>query len=156
MEFWESAARTYSRGSEKTAYFVSSQPASRQCPFPRRLCPTGGIGDEQHAPEPEFVLIRNREFRTILPRDYLTEQFLNRMGLSDRQSKAVKFVKEHGRITNKEYQENFGLKKRQASDDLKELENIGVIKKVGTTGRGTYYVVRGAKGAKGAFFRLYF
>lgn len=104
----------------------------------------------QHVPEPEFVLLRNKEFRSILPRDYMTEQVLNKLGLNERQIGAVKFIKNEGKITNKEYQENFGLKKRQASDDFKELENKGVIKKIGTTGRGTYYVLRGAKGAKGA------
>jgi len=103
----------------------------------------------QHVPEPEFVLIRNKEFRSILPRDYFTEQVLNRMGLDERQIGTVKFLKTHGQITNKEYQENFGLKKCQATDDLKELENKGIIKKIGTTGRGTYYVLRGVKGAKG-------
>ena len=104
----------------------------------------------QHTPEPEFVLIRNKEFRTILPRDYLTDQVLIRMGFNERQIGAVKFIKDRGQITNKEYQENFGLKKRQATDDLKELENKEIVKKIGTTGRGTYYVLRGAKGAKGA------
>lgn len=104
----------------------------------------------QNAPEPEFILIRNKEFRAILPRDYLTEQILHRMGLNERQVKAVIFIKEYGKITNMEYKKNFGLKKRQATDDLKELEVKGVVEKVGTTGRGTYYILRGAKGAKGA------
>ncbi len=67
---------------------------------------------ENNSPEPEFILIRNKEFRTILPRDFLTDQVLNRIGLNERQIQAVKYVKEKGRITNKEYQENFGLMKR--------------------------------------------
>ncbi len=75
----------------------------------------------QGVPEPEFALIRNVEFRIILSRDVYTE--------------AVKFIKVGGRITNKEYQERFGLKKRQSTDDLKELENKGVLKRVGTTGK---------------------
>ncbi len=104
----------------------------------------------QHTPEPEFVLIRNMEFRTILPRDIFTEATLKKLGLNERQVKAVKHMKQKGRITNKEYQEEFGVKKRQATDDLKMLEKKNIFIKVGTTGRGTYYVLRGAKGAKGA------
>jgi len=104
----------------------------------------------QGAPEPEFVLIRNVEFRTILPRDVFTEEILNKIGLNERQIKAVKFIKVEGRITNKEYQKTFGLKKRQSTDDLKELETKEILKRVGTTGRGTYYILKGAlKGRKG-------
>lgn len=97
----------------------------------------------QKAPEPEFILIRNVEFRTILSRDIYPETVLIKLGLSERQVEAVKFIKVGGRITNKEYQERFGLKKRQSTDDLKELENKGVLKRVGTTGRGTYYILKG-------------
>ncbi|MFH1868486.1 MAG: ATP-binding protein [Candidatus Omnitrophota bacterium] len=43
----------------------------------------------QGAAEPEFVLIRNVEFRTILPRDIYTEDVLAKMGLNERQMKAV-------------------------------------------------------------------
>lgn len=105
---------------------------------------------EHGLPEPEFVSIRNLEFKTILPRDMFTEVALQQLGLNERQLQAVKYVKEKGQITNKEYQKNFGLKKRQATDDLKELESKEIIKKIGTTGRGTYYVLRGANGAKRA------
>ncbi|PIP19524.1 MAG: transcriptional regulator [Candidatus Omnitrophica bacterium CG08_land_8_20_14_0_20_41_16] len=104
----------------------------------------------QGAPEPEFVLIRNVEFRMILPRDVFTEEALNKIGLNERQIEAVKFIKVGGRITNKEYQKTFGLKKRQSTDDLKELETKGILSRVGTTGRGTYYILKGApKGRKG-------
>jgi len=97
----------------------------------------------QGAPEPEFVLIRNVEFRTILPRDIYTEGILTKLGLNERQVEAVKFIKVGGRITNKEYQEKFELKKRQSTDDLKELEDKGILRRVGTTGRGTYYILKG-------------
>lgn len=104
----------------------------------------------QSAPEPEFVLIRNVEFRVILPRDIFTENALAKMGLNERQLAAIKYVKEKGQISNKEYQENFKSKKRQTTNDLKTLHGKGIFTKIGTTGRGTYYVLRGANGAKGA------
>ena len=101
-------------------------------------------------PEPEFVSVRNREFRTILSRDVYTDDVLAKLGLNERQVEAVKFVKVEGRITNKEYQAKFNLKKRQSTDDLKELESNGIFTRIGTTGKGTYYILKGApKGRKG-------
>ncbi len=73
-------------------------------------------------------------------KDIYTEENLRKMGLNERQIKAVMYVKKTAKITNKEYQENFGIKKRQATDDLKVLEEKGIFEKVGTTGKGTYYV----------------
>ena len=63
-----------------------------------RQCKAHGL------PEPEFVSVRNLEFKTILARDIYTENVLSNLGLNDRQIEAVKFVKVEGRITNKEYQ----------------------------------------------------
>ncbi len=105
---------------------------------------------EHGLPEPEFVSVRNLEFKTILARDIYTDDVLLRLGLNERQMEAVKFVKVEGRITNKEYQGKFDLKKRQSTDDLKELEIKGILARVGTTGKGTYYILKGApKGRKG-------
>jgi ATP-dependent DNA helicase RecG len=78
----------------------------------------------QHAPEPEFVLIRNKEFRTILSRDTFTENSLVRLGLNERQIKAIKYVKEKGRITNREYRQLTGLSDEGARKDL-----VGIIEK---------------------------
>ncbi len=103
----------------------------------------------QGAPEPEFVLIRNVEFRTILARDIYTEDVLAKMGLNERQSKAIKYIKEKGRISNQIYQEINKVIKRTASRDLSGLVSLGVFKKTGITGKGTFYVLRGHKGDKG-------
>jgi len=104
----------------------------------------------QGAAEPEFVLIRNHDFRTILPRDIFTENVLEGLGLNERQIQAVRYIKEKSRITNKQYQDLYGVGKRQASNDLNDLEKRQVLKRIGKTGRGTYYILRGTKGAKGA------
>jgi predicted HTH transcriptional regulator len=109
-----------------------------------RQCKAHGL------PEPEFVSVRNLEFKTILARDIYSDDVLSMLGLNDRQIEAVKFVKVEGRITNKDYQKKFDLKKRQSTDDLKELEIKGILARVGTTGKGTYYILKGApKGRKG-------
>ena len=97
----------------------------------------------QHTPEPEFVLIRNKEFRAILPRDYFTEYVLNKLGLNKRQIKAVKYVKAKGAITNQIFQDINNTTKRTASRDLSTLVTIGVFEKTGVTGKGTQYALKG-------------
>lgn len=108
----------------------------------RAACRSAGL------PEPVFE--EYQDFRVIIRKDVYTEKYLNKLGLNERQIKAVLYVKEKKRITNKEYQELCGVKKRQASDDLNVLENKDIFERVGTTGKGTYYIFKGAtKGQKG-------
>jgi len=96
----------------------------------------------QHVPEPEFLLIRNKEFRSILPRDIFTEDFLIRKGLSERQIKAVKYVKEKRRITNREYRQMTGLSDESVRKDLKDITQKKVLKIKGR-GRSISYVLAG-------------
>lgn len=95
----------------------------------------------QGLPEPEFVSIRNVEFRVLLLRDIFTKEVLGKLGLIERQMKAVQHVKEHGNITNREYRQKLGLPNRTALRDLNELCTKGVFEKVGVTGRGAKYVL---------------
>jgi ATP-dependent DNA helicase RecG len=104
---------------------------------------------EHGLPEPEFVSVRNLEFKTILPRDVFTETNLAQMGLNERQLLAVKYVKENGQINNQIYQTINKLTKRTASRDLSVLVKLEVFSKTGITGKGTFYVLRGHKGDKG-------
>lgn len=93
----------------------------------------------QHVPEPEFMLIRNKEFRTILPRNYLTEQILNRMGLNERQLQAVRLVKEKGLIGLADFRTVYpGVTERTLNRDLQILVNKGVLKPKGEK-RGRKY-----------------
>ena len=101
-------------------------------------------------PDPEFVSIRNVEFRTILARDVYTESFLAKLDLNDRQLRAIKYVKVKGGITNKEYQEICNTSERTATRDLASLVSKGVFEQIGKTGKGTRYVLRRHKDAKGA------
>jgi ATP-dependent DNA helicase RecG len=66
---------------------------------------------------------------------------ISEAGLNERQIKAVMYVKEKGKISNKEYQGIYGVKERLASIELTDLVNKGVFVKLGTTGRGTFYAV---------------
>jgi len=94
----------------------------------------------QGAPEPEFVLIRNLEFRTILPRDVYTEAALNQIGLIDRQKKAVQYVKNKGAISRKEYAALNGVSFRQANLDLADLLKKRVLFRTGK-GRSVKYTL---------------
>jgi ATP-dependent DNA helicase RecG len=52
------------------------------------------------------------------------------------------YVKEKGKITNKEYQELNGVIKKTASRDLGTLINKCILEKIGITGKGTYYIMK--------------
>lgn len=96
---------------------------------------------EHGLPEPQFVSVRNLEFKTILARDLFTEDTLLRMGLNERQLKAVKYVKQKGKITNKEYRQINGVSDESARVELKELVSKKILK-VSGRGRNVSYSVK--------------
>ncbi len=96
---------------------------------------------EHGLPEPEFVSVRNLEFKAILARDVFTEANLNQMGLNGRQTNAVKYVKTHGQITRKDYVDLAAISPRQALIDLTELVKKKVLLPVGK-GRSAKYTLR--------------
>ena len=89
-------------------------------------------------PEPIFVSDRY-EFKTILARDIYTEETLNKLGLNERQMKAIKYVKQNGKITNKEYQKINNISKATATRDLAKLVEMKILLQHGTVGKGTVY-----------------
>ncbi|MBN1127767.1 MAG: DUF4062 domain-containing protein [Chitinispirillaceae bacterium] len=95
-------------------------------------------------PEPQFQQ-RGGEFSAVIGRDWLTERVLRDLNLNGRQYKAVGIVKQGGKIDNNEYQKLFNVSKPTASRDLDGLVDIGAFAQIGTTGKGTYYVLA-AKG----------
>ncbi len=97
---------------------------------------------DQGVPEPEYEATPTSfevSFAQVELVEHLEGEFLK-----EGQLRAVGFLEEHGRITNAQYQELAGVKKRQATNDLKDLMRRGIIERAGTTGRGTYYVLKGA------------
>jgi predicted HTH transcriptional regulator len=95
-------------------------------------------------PEPDFAQ-RGGEFTTAVWRDWLTDEALATFHLNERQRGIVAYLKRHERITNKEVQTAFSVAKRTASLDLAALVSVGLLEKLGTTGKGVFY--RFAKGA---------
>ena len=96
----------------------------------------------QGLPEPEYKEYGDG-FSVTFFKDIYSEEQLRRLELSERQIKAVLYVKERGRITNAEYQKIAGVKKRQATEDLRKLEKMHIFQKMGKTGKGVYYILKG-------------
>jgi ATP-dependent DNA helicase RecG len=103
---------------------------------------------QQGLPEPEFAQWQGG-VRVTFAKDPYTPERLRAMGLSDRQIQAVLYVKEHGQITNTDYQGIARVSKPTATRDLEELVSKGVLEKLGITGRGVRYVLRAQKGLIG-------
>jgi len=61
-------------------------------------------------------------------------------GLNERQIKALKYIEEKGRITNREYREIFKIGKTVAYEDIKNLLNENLLIQKGV-GRQTYYTL---------------
>lgn len=66
---------------------------------------------------------------------------LARLGLNDRQVRAVTHLRRQGRLTNREYQKEFGVSERTALYDLQGLVEAGLALPV-SSGRGRYYILR--------------
>jgi len=98
------------------------------------LCKQHGI------PPPDFREVTGG-FSVVFRKDIYTEQYLSNLGLNERQIKAVMYVKEKGRITNKEYREMFATTDRTALRDLVVICEKGIFQKVGKTGRRTEYIL---------------
>ena len=95
---------------------------------------------EKGLPEPQFILKRNVEFRTILARDIFTEAVLAQLGLNERQIKAIEYIKKNGMISRKEYVILVDISARQAHLDLVNLIKKKVVVSSGS-GRATKYVL---------------
>ncbi len=97
-------------------------------------------------PEPDFIEESNI-IQVVLYKDKYSIEYLKDAGLDDNQIKAVMYVKENGEITNEIYQKLTGLTKKTASRHLTLLDEKNILIKLGTTGKGTKYII--SKGDKG-------
>jgi len=72
-------------------------------------------------------------------KDRFSEEELKELGLNGRQIKAVLYVKEKGKITNKEYQQLNSVAKPTATRDLTGLADTYKILKNSGVGAGSIY-----------------
>jgi ATP-dependent DNA helicase RecG len=70
-------------------------------------------------------------FIVTLFKERFSVEELQKMGLNERQVKAVVYVKEKGKITNSEYQTLNEISERTASRELEELKKLSVFKRIG-------------------------
>lgn len=96
---------------------------------------------EASLPEPDFRQDGGQWVATLW-RDWLTDEVMAELGLSDRQMNAVKYIKTHGRITSAEYQNLTDVSRQTASRDLDELVRKAVASRYGAK-RGSYYILKG-------------
>lgn len=92
-------------------------------------------------PEPDMQEL-DGGFIITLFKNNLTEELLIKLGLNDRQVKAVLFVKEKGKITNKEYQGLFAVSRETASRDLVKLAELGIFSNSGSKGAGSFFILK--------------
>jgi len=98
-------------------------------------------------PEPEFKE-EFGGFAVYFYKDIYLDLSLKKMELNERQIRAVMFVKQNGKITNKKYQHICDTSERTATRDLSGLVSLEILEQIGTTGKGTEYVLRRHKDAK--------
>ncbi len=89
-------------------------------------------------PEPEFEFTGTSLVVTLW-KSKLNEEYLNTLGLNERQREAISYMKEHKKITSKEYAELFSITDRTARNDLKSLLDKKILIQRGTSKKSTYY-----------------
>lgn len=93
---------------------------------------------EAGLPEPEIQELQNGLLVTLFNSNSVPKSY-SKTNLNERQQKALEFVKEYGRITNKEYQEQFNVSRITATRDLIDLVEQKILKSSETKGAGSYY-----------------
>ena len=74
-------------------------------------------------------------------KDIYNEENLRKLGLNERQIKAIMYVKEKGRITNREYRKLNNISDEGARKDIISLIEKQILVAKGS-GRGTYYELK--------------
>lgn len=101
-----------------------------------RFCAEAGL------PEPQFRS-EGQQFISTIWRDWLTKERIIELGLNARDVMLIGHLRREGRVGNQDYQEKFKVSKATATRHLEALVSKGVLNKVGKTGKGTYYVLKG-------------
>ncbi|MEA2054700.1 MAG: putative DNA binding domain-containing protein [Candidatus Thermoplasmatota archaeon] len=91
-------------------------------------------------PEPEFEFTGTSLVVTFR-KSRLTDEYLEQLGLNDRQKRAITYLKEHGKIDRKTYCDICGVGKTVAHEELADMVNKELIDMVGK-GRGVHYILR--------------
>jgi ATP-dependent DNA helicase RecG len=96
-------------------------------------------------PKPLLTYNGGADFWVIFRKDIYHVEYLDELGLNERQIKAALYTKEKGKISNKDYQELNHISDRTASRDLEKLHSIGVLRRIGDK-KGAHYELGGYGG----------
>jgi len=72
---------------------------------------------------------------------------IEKLGLNERQLKAVRYAKEKERISTAEYKALTKTSESTALRELRQLTKLGVLQKIGTSGRAAHYIIAKTKPA---------
>ena len=98
---------------------------------------------EWNIPEPEFEHITG-SFAVIFKLPPVLED-LHRLGLNERQIKAINYVMKRSSITNREYISLTNISRKMATIDLTDLVEKGLLIRVGEGKRGLKYILSGLR-----------
>lgn len=73
-------------------------------------------------------------------KDLYTDEYLRKLGLNERQVKAILYAKKYGQITNLEYQKINGIGKSVSATDIQALTNKKILERIGTA-KNTRYIL---------------
>ncbi len=76
-----------------------------------------------------------------MSKDRATKKKYGQIGLSSRQTKAIKFINENGKITNKDYQKLCNISPTTAKRDLQDMVDKNVLEQVGEKGKYIHYLL---------------
>ena len=89
-------------------------------------------------PKPCFMP-EGSDFWVVFKKNIYNDGDLKDLGLNERQIKAVLYVREKGKITNKEYQEINDVSSRTAGYELKEIVDVFRLLKMSGSGASVFY-----------------
>lgn len=96
---------------------------------------------EAYLPSPTFYY-ESSDFWIVFRTDIYNTEYLQSMGLSDRQIKAILFTKENLKITNSIYQDINDCSRNTASNDLSDLVEKELLNPSGQKGAGAFYSLK--------------
>ena len=96
---------------------------------------------EQGLPEPDFVEEHGVMIVTFYKNKW-NEENLKKLGLNERQIKAVMYVKERDFINNSKYQEINDIGKTTATEELRKLVEMRLLTEPTSKGRGAKYELK--------------
>jgi ATP-dependent DNA helicase RecG len=80
-------------------------------------------------------------FLITIFKNQVQDEPLIKVGLNERQLKAVAYVKEHGFINNAQFQKINSIGKTMATEELQQLVNKAILIQAGSKGRGSKYMM---------------